>query len=64
MLWVKLDDNQGICVGLNMLDDLDYADDGTLLPSDNTLKAALLERLDKVVDHLVFTYHGAKCGPG
>ena len=35
-----------------MFDDLDYADDGALLPSDRTLMTALLQRFDEEAGHL------------
>ena len=49
---VKLGGNLGIHVEQNMFDDLDYADDGTLLPSDRTLMTALLQRFDEKAGHL------------
>ena len=44
---VKPGGNLGIRVGQNTFDDLDYADDGALLPFDRTLMTALLERFAK-----------------
>ena len=42
----------GIRVGQNTFDDLDYADDCALLPSDRTLMTALLERFYEEASHL------------
>ena len=50
---VKLGGNLGFRVGQNTFDDLDYADDGALLPPfDRTLMTALLQRFDEGADHL------------
>ena len=49
---VKPGGNLGIRVGQNTFDDLDYADDGALLPSDRTLMTALLQRFDEEAGHL------------
>ena len=49
---VKPGGNLGIRVGQNTFDDLDYAADGALLPSDRTLMTALLQRFDKEAGHL------------
>ena len=49
---VKPGDNLGIRVEQNTFDDLDYADDGALLPSDRTLMTALLQRFDEEAGHL------------
>ena len=52
MLRVKPGGNLDIRVGQNTFDDLDYADDGALLPSDRTLMTALLQRFDEEAGHL------------
>ena len=52
MARVKPGGNLGIRVGQNTFDDLDYADDGALLPSDRTLMTALLQRFDEEAGHL------------
>ena len=52
MSTVKPGGNLGIRVGQNTFDDLDYADDGVLLPSDRTLMTALLQRFDEEAGHL------------
>ena len=44
--------NLGIRVGQNTFDDLDYADDGALLPCDRTVMTALLQRFDEEAGHL------------
>ena len=44
--------NLGIRAGQNAFDDLDYADDSALLPSDRTLMTALLQRFDEEAGHL------------
>ena len=49
---VKPGGNLGINVGQNTFDDLDYADDGALLPSDRTLMTALLQRFVEEAGHL------------
>ena len=42
----------GINVGQHKFDDLDYADDGALLPSNRTSVAALLQRFNDEAEHL------------
>ena len=39
-------------MGHNTFDDLDYVDDGALLPSARALTAALLQRFDEEAEHL------------
>ena len=42
----------GIREGQNTFDDLDYSDDGALLPSARASTAALLQRFDEEAGHL------------
>ena len=44
--------NFGIRMRPNTFDDLDYADDGALLPPDRAVTGALLERFDEEASHL------------
>ena len=59
---VKPGGNLGIRVGQNMFDDLDYTDDGALLPSDRTLMTALLQRFDLTRRQATWasTFHGPR----
>ena len=49
---VAMGGNLGIRMGPNTFDDLDYADDGALLPPDRAITSALLERFDEEAGHL------------
>ena len=55
---VKPDEELGIRVGQNTFDDIDYADDGALLPSARVSTAALLQRLMRKQGTWASTYHG------
>ena len=54
---VKPGEELGIRVGQNTFDDIDYADDGALLPAARVSAAALLQRFDEEAGHLG-KYHG------
>ena len=49
---VKPGEELGIRVGQNTFDDLDFTDDGALLPSARVSAAALLQRFDEEAGHL------------
>jgi len=52
MCRVKSGEDLGIRVGQHTFDDLDYADDGALLPSARASTTALLQRFDEEAGHL------------